>query len=145
MGKKERSFDPNQAHRKEQKKAEAKKLKKQRDERKEAQYKADPTQIDKELQRLKHLDEFRAEAGSNAKRTKKIEELTAVKKEAERRRAEDAAQQAQFAPPPSLGGGDGGGGGGLDMSAITGRKRKAEPPRPNDATSADAHSLDCLQ
>ena len=100
MGKKERSFDPNQAERKKQKQNEAKKLKKQRDERKEAQYKADPTQIEKEIQKLKHLDQFRAEAGSDAKRTKKIEELTDIKKEAERRRAEQAAEQAQFAPPP---------------------------------------------
>ena len=79
MGKKERAHDPNQAHRKEQKKAEAKKLKKQRDERKEAQYQADPSQIEKDIQRLKHLEEFRAEAGSNAKRSKKIEELGEIK------------------------------------------------------------------
>ena len=69
MGKnKERSHDPNQAFRKQQKKVEAKKLKKERDERKEAQYKADPKQIDKELFRLKHIDELRAEAGGAAKR-----------------------------------------------------------------------------
>ena len=122
MGKKERSHDPNQSFRKEQKKQEAKKLKKQRDERKEAQYQQDPAQIAKEIAKLKHIDEHRAEAGGNSQRLKKIEELVEIKKEAERRRTETAANNAEFAPPPSQ---TGGGGGGLDLSAITGRKRKA--------------------
>ena len=169
MGKKERSFDPNQAHRKEQKKLEAKKvrlctsllrsilpakshswlfsplpmkscamlpdccccclqLKKQRDERKESMLNSDPAALQKEISRLEHQAEFRAEAGANAKRQRKIDELHEVKKEAERRRADQASE---FGPPleqqaamvqtyTSTGS--------LDLSAITGQKRKAAAP-----------------
>ena len=132
MGKKERNHDPNQAYRKEQKKLEAKKLKKERDERKESQYSSDPAALQKEIDRLRHLTNLRAEAGTNAKMHAKIEELTAVKQEAERRRAEKAAQEMQFAPPGSSASSST-----LDLSAITGRKRKAEAA-PAEAESASA-------
>ena len=103
-------------------------LKKQRDERKESMLNSDPAALQKEISRLEHQAEFRAEAGANAKRQRKIDELHEVKKEAERRRADQASE---FGPPleqqaamvqtyTSTGS--------LDLSAITGQKRKAAAP-----------------
>ena len=132
---KERNHDPNLAHRKEQKKLEQKKLKKQRDERKEAQYRADPMVVQQEIDRLRHLTELRAEAGSDAKRERKIEELVQVKREAERRRAEQASEEAQFGPPLAYGGGANSAEVNLDISAITGRKRKADAEMPSSSST----------
>ena len=59
-------------------------LKKQRDERKEAVFNSDPAALQKEISRLEHVAEFRAEAGSDAKRQRKIDALIEAKKEAEK-------------------------------------------------------------
>ena len=128
MGKERKGLAPADQHRKDERKKELKKLKKQRDERKEAQYAADPVALQREIDRLRGLDTLRAEAGTNAKLKQKIEQLSEVKREAERRRSE-AAADPEFAPPS-------GSSGFIDMSAITGVKRKHDAAAPSTSSSA---------
>lgn len=133
MAKKERNHDPAGAQRKLDRKNELKKLKKQRLERKEQLFESDPKALKAEIARLKHLTELRAEAGTNKKMHEKIEELSAVLQEAERRRATREAEQPSHDFAPSYSGGS------LDLSAITGRKRKAAPDgEPESAPNAEA-------
>ena len=83
---------------------------------------------------------FRAEAGSDAKRQRKIDALIEAKKEAERRQRERASE---FGPPveqaamvqtyKSTGS--------LDLSAITGQKRKLEPSHQASSSSSQLASF----
>ena len=119
MGKKDKGLcrDPVSQHRKDEKKLQAKKMKKERTERKEARFNENPLTLQLEIDRLSNRAELLQAGGSTAKTQAKIEELIAVKVEAERRRAADAEANGDDAAPaqPEIL---------LDMSAITGVKRK---------------------
>ena len=103
MGKKDKlAMDPVSAHRKEEKKKLAAKIKKQRDERKEAQYKADPKALQSEINKLKSRQDLREASGTNAKIKAKIESLSTIKDESERRRKADAEEEAQRPAAPEV-------------------------------------------
>ena len=73
--------------RKDEKKKLAKKIKKERDERKETKLNQDPQALKQELDRLRGVAQGREAAGSNAQMKRKIDELAAVHAEAEKRAA----------------------------------------------------------
>ena len=75
------------------------KNKKARVDRKEARYETDPALLQKEIDRLKHLEAEREAGGSQARTKRKLEELSEVKAESERRR-QAAAAEAAGAPAP---------------------------------------------
>eukprot|EP00965_Chrysotila_dentata_P104750 3459680-Pleurochrysis_carterae.AAC.1 len=151
MGRKERlGLNPADAHRKEQKKQEYKKLLKQRQEKKEAKLNSDPQELEAEAARLRELNNMREAGGArvahisiacwllvtgSSRMRKRIEELEEMKSEALRRRAAREEEQAKLRPPgyiPSKPKEVS-----VDMSAITGIKRSRQQAA---AASAPASS-----
>ena len=118
MAKEKKGLAPGDQFRREQKKVLAKKLKKERDDRKESKIALDPRVLQAEIDRLNGLQDLRESGGNNNRIIRKVEELTTFKQESERRRAEkgdtetDNARGSQAQEVF------------LDMSAITGIKRK---------------------
>jgi len=130
MGKKDKlSRDPVSQHRKDEKKKLAAKMKKERTERKEAKFQTDPRALQLEIDKLRSTADLRQAGGSTAKMEAKIEELIAVKAESERRRAAEGLDE-DAAPAQSEVT--------LDLSAITGVKRKARAPAPAPARAASS-------
>eukprot|EP00962_Isochrysis_galbana_P000028 scaffold9_cov97-Isochrysis_galbana.AAC.1 len=133
MGKKDKlSLDPVAQHRKDEKKKLAAKMKKQRDERKEAKFQLDPKSLQAEIDKVRSHAELRQAGGSTARLQAKIDELTSIKEEAERRRAAQVESQPEAATAGQREVS-------LDLSAILGkRKAPAAAPAPAPAASRTA-------
>ena len=86
MGKDKLSMSGVDSWRKDEKKKLAKKIKKQRDERKEARFDSDPNAIKREIDKLRSLGQTREAQGTNSHLKKKIDGVAVV----------DLEQQPQF-------------------------------------------------
>ena len=87
MGKDKLSMSGVDSWRKDEKKKLAKKIKKQRDERKEARFDSDPNAIKREIDKLRSLGQTREAQGTNSHLKKKIDALSAIHAEASKRQA----------------------------------------------------------
>ena len=124
MGKDKLSMSGVDQWRKDEKKKLAKKIKKERDQRKEAKFEADPQQMKQEIERLRALTQTREAQGTNAQMKRKLENAIAIHAEQEKRQAAKKELQADFAPPGQPAQQEQF----MDISAITGIKQ-TPPPR----------------